>query len=651
MKVSYLLDQIDLGNLALPEFQRGYVWNTNQVRGLMASLYRRHPVGGLLIWSTTVSAAQTRGKGPAPVGGSVDLLLDGQQRITTLYGIIRGKAPRFFEGNSAAFTGLHFNLLDESFEFYAPLKMKGNPTWIDVTKAMQTDDLAELLEPLEDRLSGYGIKLMAAISRLNRLQGIREIEFHGEQISGLDMTVDVVVDIFNRVNSGGTKLSKGDLALAKICASWPEARQELRNRLVKWRNAGYSFKLEWLLRCVTTVTTGSAYFTALANEEVLVIQTGVVKAEQRVDQLLNVIAGRLGLDHSEVLGSSYSLPLMARYLEDRGGSINDPRDRDRLLYWYIHTFLWGRYAGSTESVLSQDLNLLELPGDPLDHLIGQLRQARGDLHIRPDDFRTSTRGSRFYPMLYMLTRVHGARDLGSGLPLHKHLLGHLMRLEVHHIFPKSKLYAHGYSQNDVNAVANFMFLTQETNLKVSARDPQEYFATMEAQNPGVLASQWIPSDTALWTYERYPEFLAERRRLLAEASNQFLDSLNDGSVPEPAQIPDAVEPVERAVSLPNEADEQTQLLAINEWVNRHGLPEGEFYVELPDPVTNASLVTIDLVWRDGLQVGLSQPVAILINEDSETEEAVNRAGYLFFTDILEFKDYVETEILGQVAAD
>lgn len=650
MKVSYLLDQIDLGNLALPEFQRGYVWNTNQVRGLMSSLYRRHPVGGLLIWSTTIQGAQTRGHGPAPVGGSIDLLLDGQQRISTLYGIIRGKPPQFFEGNAAAFSGLHFNLLEESFEFYAPLKMKDNPAWIDVSKAMQTDDLTELLEPLEDRLSDHGLKLMTAISRLNRLQGIREIDLHAEQISGVDMTVDIVVDIFNRVNSGGTKLSKGDLALAKICASWPEARQELRARLRKWRDAGYSFKLEWFLRCVTTVTTGSAYFTALANEDATTIQEGVSRAEQRVDQLLNIIAGRLGLDHTDVLGSPYSVPLMARYLENRGGSIDDPKDRDRLLYWYIHTFLWGRYAGSTESVLSQDLNLIELPGDPLDHLIGQLRQLRGDLRLRPDDFRTSTRGSRFYPMLYMLTRVYGARDLGSGLPLHKHLLGHLMRLELHHIFPKKNLYDHDYSRNEVNAVGNFMFLTQDTNLKISARDPDEYFATLEEQNPGVLASQWIPSNPDLWAYDRYPEFLEERRRLLADASNRFLESLNAGTVPEPAEIPDALVPVENLAVVWDATDEDTQLLEINEWVVQRGLPEGEFYFEHTDPLTSAPLITLDLAWNDGLQVGLSQPVAILLNEDSETEEVANQAGYLFFTDTSSFKHYVEFDILGNEAA-
>src|SRR5689334_17219041 len=136
MQIRTILDQIDLGAMALPEFQRGYVWNREQVRGLMDSLYRKHPAGSLLVWVTNTESADTRGDGVL-TPGSVKLLLDGQQRITSLYGIVRGKPPRFFDGNADAFTGMHFHLDDEVFEFYAPTRMKGNPLWISVTDLMQ----------------------------------------------------------------------------------------------------------------------------------------------------------------------------------------------------------------------------------------------------------------------------------------------------------------------------------------------------------------------------------------------------------------------------------------------------------------------------------------------------------------------------------
>src|SRR5690606_18445710 len=152
------------------------------------------------------------------------------------------------------------NMAEETFEFYAPLKMQGNPVWIGVSKLMQTEDVAEILEPLEDRLPATGLKTLTCLSRLSRVQGIRDIEFHIDRVSGADKSIDVVVEIFNRVNSGGTTLSKGDLALAKMCASWPDARDEMKRRLAKWRSAGYFFKLEWFLRCITAITTGEAFF-------------------------------------------------------------------------------------------------------------------------------------------------------------------------------------------------------------------------------------------------------------------------------------------------------------------------------------------------------------------------------------------------------
>src|SRR5262245_31966517 len=130
MKISTILDHIDSGHMALPEFQRGYVWNRDQVRGLFDSLYRRHPVGGLLVWATEPKTATHRGDGPL-AAGVVKLLLDGQQRMTSLYGVVRGKPPKFFDGNAQPFTGLRFHLETEAFGFYQPLKMQDDPLWID----------------------------------------------------------------------------------------------------------------------------------------------------------------------------------------------------------------------------------------------------------------------------------------------------------------------------------------------------------------------------------------------------------------------------------------------------------------------------------------------------------------------------------------
>lgn len=629
MNVSTILDQIDIGAIALPEFQRGYVWNRDQVRKLMSSLYNDHPVGSLLVWETKTELAESHARGNGQLSaGSVKLLLDGQQRITSLYGIIRGKSPQFFEGNKQAFTGLYFNLEEENFEFYAPLKMQNNPLWINVTELMQKGVGIFMKNLLT--IPDFHTKLDTYLERINKIDRIKNIDLHIHQVSGADKTVDVVVEIFNNVNSGGTKLSKGDLALAKICAEWSDARNQLKARLAKWKKAGFDFRLEWLLRCINAVITGEAMFSALKDIDTPTFQDGLNKAEKAIDTLLNLISSRLGLDHDRVLGSIYAFPVMVRYLVLKGGRLENYQERDKLLYWYVHTLLWGRYAGSTESVLAQDLHVLSSE-NPLDKLIENLRQNRGDLTIKPIDFQGWSTGARFYPLLYMLTRVYQAKDWDSGIELSKHLLGKLSCLQVHHIFPKSILYEHGFSKSEVNALANFTFLTQETNLKVSNRHPSEYFAAFEKTQPGAVATHWIPMNPELWQIENYREFLNGRRELLAYNANQFLNSLLSGSIPEPEQ---AVTTVEVSLS----AEEQA-LNDINHWVQEQGLPAGQIMYEL---VTD---IVLDLAWSNGLQEGKSQPVALILEEDNLFVAAAHSAGYRYFTSINSFKDYVTHEIL------
>src|SRR6266498_631049 len=632
-KLSTMLDLIDNGSIQLPEFQRGYVWNRDQVRGLMRSLYRRYPVGSLLLWQTRADDVAARGAGSAPPG-YVDLLLDGQQRVTSLYGIIRGKPPAFFEGNPDAFTGLHFHLEDEVFEFYAAAKMRDNTLWVDVTQLMQQG-----IPPFVTAINAspeLSPKLGEYVNRLTAIHAIKEIEFHTELITG-DKTVEVVVEIFDRVNSGGTKLSKADLALAKVCAEWPDARSRLRGALKRWGEAGYWFKLDWLLRVVNAVATGDALFSKLAGVRAEQFAVALARSEKIVDSLLNNVACHLGLDHDRVLAGRYGFPVMARYLDRRGGKFADAAERDRLLYWYVHSFLWARYVGASETVLNQDLDAADTGG--IDRLIDLLRQSRGDLTVRPADFAGYSLGARFYPLLYLLTRVQGARDFWNGAPgLSAHLLGKLNALQVHHIFPKAKLYKHGYMRGHVNAIANFCYLTQETNLWVGARAPKDYFVEVEQAYPGALASQWIPLEPELWKVDRYPDFLEARRALLAEAANEFLDALlaaKPGPIEEPVRlapmVSERIEPDETAA-------EVTALVA---WLRAQGYAEPELDVEISDPETGEPIAVAEAAWRNGLQEGLGEPVLLELELTQASEARLAALGYRVFPSTASLRRYVE----------
>lgn len=637
MKISTVLDNVQYGVLVLPEFQRGYVWSRDQVRALMASLYRRYPVGGLLIWTAEVDRSVIRGEA-AP--GVVRLLLDGQQRVTSLYGVVNGEPPSFFQGNAKAFTDLYFDVRTETFEFYGPVKMRDDPFWISVTSIFQKE-MEDLLGQLSEHVEATR-ELVDYQTRLGRIRDILQIELNLEEITGRDRTIDEVVEIFNRVNSGGTKLSSGDLALARICADWPDARNELRVLLDGWKNRGFDFKQEWLLRCTTAIATGQASFGSLRNVSVDEIALALKRAEQAVNFLLNLLGDRLGISHDRVLAGRGALAVLARLVDGEGGYVTSHLQQQRLLFWYVHNFLWGRYSSSTETVLQRDLEALNRGG--LDGLLEELNRARGSLTVRPSDFDGSSIGARFYPMLYVLTRVGGARDLCFGTELSANLLGASSRLHVHHIFPKARLYEASYSRSEANALANFSFLTALCNERIGAAHPERYLATVEADQPGALESQWIPTDPSLWKTNRYLDFLAARRELLAAAANRLLSGLLAGeAVGGGGKVGDGPRVVVTTASEEDEPLDDVQRL-----VAQLGLAAPETHFELVDDISGEVLAVADLAWPDGVQPGLTQRVAFLLESDPELERRLGEMGYQFFVSKEALAHYLD-ELVGENA--
>jgi hypothetical protein len=628
-----LLSQIDSGSMLLPEFQRGYVWNRDQVRGLLRSLYLGYPVGGLLVWETETTAEDVRGTDEAI--GNRTLLLDGQQRLTTLYGVVRGRPPKFFEGEKNTFLGLRFNVEDEAFEFYSPAKMKGDPTWIDVTKLFQDEGLTPFIDEFND--PKYKSRFPEYLKRLSQLSNILKREFHLEKIVGKDKTTDVVVDIFNRVNSGGTKLSKGDLALAKISAKAPDLRNQMRQELAIWEESGFDFNLDWFLRNINAVATGKALFVHLDDVSITDFKKSLDSTTKYVNVLLNLIASRLGLDHARVLMGRFALPVLSLYLNENAGKFPSKAEVDKALYWYIHVGLWGRFAGSTESMLALDYEILKKSG--LDGLIKEIERVRGgNLIISPNDFRVNTMGSRFYPLLYLLTRVGSAQDLLTGITLQKQLLGNLSSLQVHHIFPKKVLKDAGFRRGEINAVANFCFLTQESNLIISKREPKDYFKqVIKEAGEEALSSQWIPLDKKLWEIENYREFLEARRKLLADASNSFLETLLTGKADELAlprlNAPEDEDSKERK----NEIDQLISDLA------EFGVVAPQTEVEIFHPDTQELLTIAEAYWPDGLQPGMGEPVLLELDKRDIDEEKMEDLDIKVFYSIRRLKRYVAAQ--------
>lgn len=647
-KISTILDKIDNGSIALPVFQRGYVWSRKQVSELFTSLYKGYPVGSLLIWETSSPEVQTRGGMPSPATPR-HILLDGQQRMTSLYGVIRGREPAFFDGNAHTFQNLRFHLENEVFEFYQPVKMQSDPLWIDVTELYlkDTEGVKPIIESLQEKEKGVDTNYLG---RIMNLLNIKERDLHVESVTGEDKTVEVVVDIFNRVNSGGTKLTQGDLALAKICSEWHEARDIMQSKLLNWKNRGYEFNLDWLLRITNVMISGRARFVHMHNVTPTQVQDGLDRAERHIDDALIVIKGRLGLDHNQVLFAKLSFPVIACLLNMYDDFLT-PERRDKLLYWYVHAGMWGRYSGSPESTIESDLSAIQHTSteDPINRLLTELSRWRGGLEVEPQNFHGATRGNRFYSVLYMMTRMEQTRDLYNGLLLNEKHLGQRPHLELHHIFPKWQLLNANYDRKDSNALANFYFLIKDNNHKIRKQPPIDYLAETAERHPGVLESQWIPMDRELWKIQNYEDFLTARKHLLAEAANKLLNSLltDHSELPdEPGWDPsiEVIRDIPRPASIADDAEEAL-LLEINEWMKEQELPLGILGYEIADPETGEEIAMFDLAWPDGVQAELSKPVAVLIDEDRDVLEIAGRRGYQFFTNPDDFKQYINNEML------
>jgi hypothetical protein len=217
-------------------------------------------------------------------------------------------------------------------------------------------------------------------------------------------------------------------------------------------------------------------------------------------------------------------------------------------------------------------------------------------------------------------------------------LGKNSTLEVHHIFPKDVLYKAGKTKAIVNSLANYAFLTKDTNLEILNKKPEEYMPYYEKKQPGALESNWIPIDPELWKVENYEQFLQRRRELLAKGANDFLQSLYDDDVP--SAIIETF--TDRLAPNVLDEDEENQLAEIAHWMEENGLNSGKRNYVIND---NGEEVILDIAWPDGVQTGLSKPLALLINESDDVCAAANRCGYTYLTDIQEFKDYVKVNYI------
>ena len=425
---------------------------------------------------------------------------------------------------------------------------------------------------------------------------------------------------------------------------WSDAREEMRRRLQKWQSVGLAADHDTLLRCISAVLDNSYNHENLPKKTISEIQGALSLTATAINILLNTTETYLGMEPDKVYNTKQALPILVKYLVNNDNCFPDDTIKAQMLHWYVFSSTWGHFSGATPNLIDRDLLALK-SDNPIDALNENLRQRVGERKVEAENFNVSRSSKRFYSLLRIMSLAGDAQDWGTGKRLPDHSDSPDDKLEWHHIFPKRVLRDAGVNDKLANNLGNLALQTRKTNRAIKDSEPAEYMPTVAEHHPGALESQWVPNEQDLWSVDKYREFLAERHRLLAEAANAFLHSLHSGVLPTP---------VERAVS--TSTDEDNAILdVLSAFVVENGLPPGEFGYEIVDPVTNELVATLDLAWPNGLQAGLSDPIAVLVHEDNQVRKAANDAGFtrLFAGEDAreDFPRYVKSDILGEIAEE
>ena len=536
MKIGTILDKVDERQLFVPAFQREYVWKRDDARELMDSLVKEYPTGTMLLWET---GNPPELKGPHkydPKQGSVRLLLDGQQRVTTLYMLIKGEIPPYY--TVAEITndtrGLYVNLETLELGYYQKIRMEKNPLWQNVTDVFQGQvDAFSLADELEKAGKDAGTETLRLLNQnISAVRQIREREFP-EQTIPVKATIREAIDIFYKVNASGVALTDAELALAQISGYWPQARDLFKKKLAEMSSEGYVLKLDWLMYVLLgCLYHGGSEMKRLHDPENKdKLQAAWDRLDKQVlDYVINLMRNDAYVDHTAEVNSIYALVPVVVYCHDKeGGHLSDDEIR-KVVKWFYYSQIRTRYTSQLPQKLDRDLRVLTESEQPFDDLLEVISVDEAPLKIEADEFAGRAIQHPLFGMVRWYLKSRGAVCFTTGMKLRKNM-GKKYQLELDHIFPYSRLKKAGYGMGNrvkyalAQEFTNRAILTQIANRSKSDTEAADYLASVQARFPKALDLQCVPTDPDLWQMDRYEDFLAERRQILAKHLNEFLDGL------------------------------------------------------------------------------------------------------------------------------
>lgn len=550
MEIRQLLDCIESKEMVMPEFQREYIWPIEDAKQLIISIFKGYPTGCLLFWETENPPEIKNEAVDRKRLGLTKVILDGQQRLTTLYLLIKGKIPPYYKEVDILNNPRHlyFNVLTGDFQFYVKTKMEKNPLWQKITDSFNDEkvDAFDITEKYLEINKKADLKESMKVinANLSKIRGIQKVDYPILTVPK-SASIDDAIDVFDRVNSQGTKLTDAELVLTHITGRWSHARRVMKKKINAIKEKGFHFDLDFMTRCMVVTLTDSALYkrnSRLKYENFT--KDDYINSWEKVNKSLDYLIPILQQDGlisstNDLNTNNVLVPLIAYLVKNNIRFIGN--SKFKFLHWMFLALIWGRYSGQTDQRLDKDVHILYNSEKPVQELINEIEDQRGRLEVKASDLEGRGAGHALYKMLYIITKANKAIDWANGGAIYG-TIGDYYSIQSHHIFPQSYLYKNGYEGDNhlhrkkVNEIANRAFITRDTNYTFSDRPPYDYLPEIENEYNGALKKQFLPNNKELWTIENYEKFLEERREIIANNINKFLIDLEskeqDGEVTE-----------------------------------------------------------------------------------------------------------------------
>jgi hypothetical protein len=506
-RLASLLGDVQRGNIKIPVFQRAYVWNDEQIMSLLDSIYQGYPVGSLLLWSTKVLLNHERNVGgfalpKTPEDYPVNYVLDGQQRLTSLYGVFNSDAETADTELANRFD-VSFVPEDETFVHSSaadPSRSINLRVILDTTKLLP--ELARFEDDHKTRIA-------------NLTERFKDYEFPVVTIK--DRSNQEVCRVFQRINSSGTSLSTLELLAAWTWSDQFDLRSEITTLLDRLGDKGYAELDEGLLmRCLSAIVLGRIDADELVDANPQSLIDGMTTLKQAIYAAIDFLEKDLQIKNIVFLPFPIMLvPLVSFFAKKLKPSAAQFVGLRR---WFWHCAFTQRYKAGTNKLVMSDIESMA------DLAIGNPIFDGLDFVVSESLFKKTWRiNSTAAKAAICLLAQHGPRSFlnGTAVNLSDTMAAYNAR-EFHHVYPKGYLAELGIGFHEANIIANVCMLTSSDNRTITDRPPAEYFADIPAaQRDGIFASALISPELADGS-KTYVEFINVRAQALAEAASRLI---------------------------------------------------------------------------------------------------------------------------------